>query len=181
MRRILEPCAAAILAALAAGCSDAVVGSEDPAGDALVGFYEITGHTFDDTQCEIAGAEVTGGPPWFEIYRDPDYGSLLFVHTCETLTDCGGSGDAFSAAFLLRPDGDRRHAGSLFGSFATTPCRLMEIAGVITEEDVGVHVEIRRRELELELGAPCAPEDAEARAAEMTCVGLTTLDGIQLE
>lgn len=148
----------------------------------LVGFYEVTAHTYRDGACDVPGDDVMDGPPLFEIYQETFGGSpMLFVHACDSDSDCEGSSEDFFTAAFLQSQGAGRYAGSAFLAVASTSCRLMELAAEAEQEGDLVSIEMTSRQLEDDLTASeCNTETAQARADEMTCVELRTVSGLRL-
>jgi hypothetical protein len=181
MREVLK---VVLFAVLVAGCGDAVVGQDDGeavTAEALVGFYEVTSHAYDDGACGD-GAPVDPGPPVFEIYQEAFGGSdFLFARACASTTDCDAAIEQYFVAQFMVPVGDG-FAGASYASYDAAPCRLIEIDGDVVPTDGGVHLEILWRELSAPLeGDACSPAAAQDRADEMACLNARTIDGARIE
>jgi hypothetical protein len=186
MRQFLGLCVVGFLATPAGGCGDGdtVVGGDYGVLTNLEGVFEVTGNTYNESQCDSPGDEDGDSEPYFEVYEDAAH---LLLQMCDSQTGCGDGGSFYDLDwdYLVKPEDDSDFEGSLFVAVPDAPpdsrCSLNEIEGVIGETTDGVHVEIRIHMMRADLeGDACSQEAAEERAAEMTCATLRIIDAVRL-
>jgi hypothetical protein len=145
------------------------------------GFYQVVEHRLDSEGCGTPTDTVSDGDPFFEVYIDPSIGpGFLFLHSCEALVDCSGGGSHFFIGQFLRPQGADLYQGTTYGSVASTQCRLVAFDADVTPEGAdGLKLDLRRREIELDLPqSQCTGAEAQARADDMQCIQRRAVKGV---
>jgi hypothetical protein len=171
-RRLL---AGAALAAALAAC-----GGDD--GDALLGMWQVTAHTANETSCDAEGPAVA--EPTFIKFIEGDFFGQEYLEyvacTDATGATCDEPGGIFFSLLYSESIDDGMRAEIFASSGTADDCLLSATTSDATVSGSTLRIETRHRREDNVTGTACTPDDAQARADSMPCAGLEVLTGARL-
>lgn len=147
-------------------------------GEELLGVWQVTTHTRNDTSCDAEGPPL-GDPPFIKFISGEFFGQEYLEYVA--CTDAAGMaceepGGLFGLLYAESID-DGMRAAIYSASGTASDCLLSSTISTATVTAAGLRIETRHRLEDNVSNTACDADDAEARGTSMPCVELEVLTG----
>ncbi len=165
----------ALLPALAAALA-AVAGCGQPYDD-LLGVWQVTAHTDNQTGCEAEGPPVVD-PPFIKFVEGEFFGQEYAQYVaCTTPATCEDPGGLFGGLLYAEEIDGGVRAVIYSASGSPADCLLAATVSDATVVGGALTIETRRRSQDNVTDSSCDADDAQARAASLPCDGYEVIEG----
>ncbi|HUQ05903.1 MAG TPA: hypothetical protein VM261_25550 [Kofleriaceae bacterium] len=166
--------AAAVLATGAAGCGQPY--------DDLLGVWQVTSKTENDTVCDTEGAAVTDAAPYLKFVEGEFFGQeYAQVVDCTDAVTCEEAGGLFGGLLYAEEISGGVRATIYSASHGGDPNDCL-LSGAISDATVSggmLRIATRRRSQDNVSGTACDSDDAKDRFDSMPCTGYEVTLGVR--
>lgn len=148
----------------------------DKDGDELLGVWQVTAHTLNDTSCDAEGPALSG-PPFIKFIEGEIFGQdyLEYVACTDAAgTSCDEPGGLFGLLYAESID-DGMRAAIYAASGTSSDCLLSSTISTATVSGTALRIETRHRLQDNVSNTACDADDA--RGTSMPCVELEVITG----
>lgn len=167
------------LVAAAAGLVAAGMGCGNPYDD-LLGVWQVTAHTENETGCEAEGPAVAE-PPYIKFVEGSFFGQEYaeYLACTDAGTACDEPGGLFGLLYAEEISGGMR-AQIYASSGSPEDCILSGTVSDAVVEGGQLRIETRSRTLDNVTDSSCDPDDTQARWDELPCTRYEVIVGARI-
>lgn len=175
MQRLPTRAFVILLLAAAAGCGQPY--------DDLLGVWQVTSKTQNDTVCDTEGPAVADAAPYLKFVEGEFFGQeyAQYVECSDAGTTCEDPGGLFGGLLYAEEISGGVRASIFAASHGGDPNDCL-LSGTISDATISggmLRIETRHRTEDNVSGTACESDDAQARFAQMPCSGYEVTLGVR--